>query len=96
MRDDELQVLGKSRKLSKREKWTIAVCAIVIIGIVVALGIWGHNLFANEQDVQVRKTPGEPTIVPELQECVDSLLTLWLDSINGMQGQVIVMEVQKM
>ena len=94
MRDDELQVLGKSRKLSKREKWTIAVCAIVIIGIVVALGVWGHNLFANEQDVHVRKTPGEPTIVPELQECVDSLLTSWLDSINGMQGQVIVMEVQ--
>lgn len=94
MRDDELQVLGKSRKLSKREKWTIAVCAIVIIGIVVALGVWGHNLFANEQDVQVQKTPGEPTIVPELQECVDSLLTSWLDSINGMQGQVIVMEVQ--
>ena len=94
MRDDELQVLGKSRKLIRREKWTIAVCAIVIIGIVVALGIWGHNLFANEQDVQVRKTPGEPTIVPELQECVDSLLTSWLDSINGMQGQVIVMEVQ--
>ena len=74
MRDDELQVLGKSRKLSKREKWTIAVYAIAIIAIVVALGVWGHNLFANEQEGQVRKTPGEPTIVPELQECVDSLL----------------------
>ena len=94
MRDDELQVLGKSRKLSIREKWTIAVSAIAIIAIVVALGVWGHNLFANEQEGQVRKTPGEPTIVPELQECVDSLMTLWLDSINGMQGQVIVMEVQ--
>lgn len=94
MRDDELQVLGKSRKLSKREKWTIALYAIAIIAIVVALSVWGHNIFADDQEGQVRKTPGEPTIVPELQECVDSLLNKELLEIDGLQGQVIVMEVQ--
>lgn len=37
---------------------------------------------------------GEPTIVPELQHAVDSLLKDELGMIDGLQGQVIVMEVE--
>ena len=37
---------------------------------------------------------GEPTIIPELQAAVDSMLNDELTLINGLQGQVIVMEVQ--
>ena len=94
MRDDELQVLGKPRKMSKREKWKIAIIAFSLLAVIFALGLAGHYLIANEHEELPTKNPGDPTIVPELQECVDSLLNCWLDSINGTQGQVIVMEVQ--
>ena len=39
MIDDELQVQGKSRRMSKREKWKIAIAAIVLLILVVFLGI---------------------------------------------------------
>lgn len=93
MRDDELQVLGKSQKLSKRDRWKIA---IILLAIAFALGI-GFYLVLSPQTsktTKIEKTPGEPTIVPELQECVDSLLNEELLEIDGLQGQVIVMEVQ--
>ena len=31
MKDDELQVQGKPRRMSKREKWKIAIAAIVLL-----------------------------------------------------------------
>ena len=83
MIDDELQVLGKPRRMSKREKWRIAIIAFSLLAVIVALGLAGHYLIAEEQEKPATKNPGDPTIVPELQECVDSLLNCWLDSING-------------
>ncbi len=94
MIDDELQVLGKPRKMGKREKWRVAIIAFSLLAVIVALGIAGHYLIANEHEELPTKNPGDSTIVPELQESADSLLNCWLDSINGTQGQVIVMEVQ--
>ena len=94
MRDDELQVLGKPSKISKWEKWRISIIAFSLLAVIIALGVAGHYLLADEHEEVTAKKPGDPTIVPELQECVDSLLNCWLDSINGTQGQVIVMEVQ--
>lgn len=88
--NDELQVLGQSRKLSKRKKWLIAFMGAAILGVVVLLGVWGHRRFAKDEIVEQRET----TIVPELQQAVDSLLNEELELIGGLQGQVIVMEVQ--
>lgn len=97
MNNDELQVLGKPRKMSKREKWKIAIVAIVLLALVVILGIIIHNSFSPQQPEKIRtgKKMGEPTIVPELQTAVDSLLNAQMIKIgNCLQGQVVVMEVE--
>ena len=97
MRDDELQVLGKPRKLNKQEKWKIAIIAVVLLSLVVALGMWIHSVVAPEQHeiILSGKKMGEPTIVPELQSAVDSILNTQMTEIgNCLQGQAIVMEVQ--
>lgn len=97
MRDDELQVLGKPRKLNKREKWKIAIAAVVLLSLVVALGMWIHSAVAPEQHEIVKsgKKMGEPTIIPELQSAVDSLMDAQMNQIgNCLQGQAIVMEVE--
>jgi cell division protein FtsI (penicillin-binding protein 3) len=93
MRDDELQVLGKSRKLSKRDKLTIA---IVLFASVLASGFGLYWALSpqKQETTKIKKNLGEPTIVSGLQECVDSLLNAKLTEIDGLQGQVIVMEVQ--
>lgn len=90
MRDDELQVLGTEKKHHKYNKILVAIIALVAI----AIGLYFVLSPEQSETIKTNKKVGDPTIVPELQESVDSLLTLWLDSINGMQGQVIVMEVQ--
>ena len=96
MTDDELQVLGQPRKMSKREKWRIAFAAIVLLALIVFLGIKLHKALAplEPETITTKKEIGEPTIVPELQVSVDSLLNAKLMEIDGLQGQVIVMEVQ--
>lgn len=33
MKDDELQVLGTRRKMSKREKWKLAIAAMIFVSI---------------------------------------------------------------
>lgn len=97
MNNDELQVLGKPRKISKREKWKIAIVAIVLLALVVILGIVIHNSLYPQQleKIKTGKKMGEPTIVPELQVAVDSLLNAQMIKIgNCLHGQVIVMEVE--
>ena len=96
MKDDELQVLGTRRKISKQEKWRIAIMATFLLSLVVALGIGIHYVVGPQQPERMMtgKKMGEPTIVPELQQTVDSLLRDELELINGLQGQAIVMEVQ--
>lgn len=96
MIDDELQVLGKPRKLNKREKWKIAIIAVVLLSLVVALGMWIHSVVASEQReiIQTGKKIGDPTILPELQAATDSILRAELEKIKALHGQVIVMEVQ--
>jgi len=93
MRDDELQVLGSPRKINKRDKWAIA---IVLLASVLASGFGLYWALSpqKQETTKIKKNPGEPTIVPGLQECVDSLLNAKLTEIDGLQGQVIVMEVQ--
>ena len=96
MRDDELQVLGTRRKMSKRERWRIAITATFLLSLIVALGIGIHYAVGPQQPERIMtgKKMGDPTIVPELQQAIDSLLRDELEQINGLQGQAIVMEVE--
>lgn len=94
MRDDELQVLGEPRKMSKREKWWTAIVAFSLLAIIAAIGTMDYFLAKDRQEEKITKNPGESTIIAGLQECVDSLLNEKLEEIEGLQGQVIVMEVQ--
>ena len=92
MRDDELQVLGTPEKKSKLTLLVIAV--IVVVAIMIGAGLYIINSSHQPEKIKTGKKMGEPTIVPELQHTVDSLLRDELEMIDGLQGQVIVMEVQ--
>ena len=96
MNNEELQVLGKRRKLSNREKWMIFIAALVLLAFIVALGVVTYRLASPQQTVKIKtgKKIGDPTIIPELQHAVDSLLNAELTEIDGLHGQVIVMDVQ--
>jgi cell division protein FtsI (penicillin-binding protein 3) len=97
MKDDELQVLGARRKMSKREKWKLAITAVIFVSIMALFGL-GSYLYVSPRKadgVEVWKERGELTIVPELQSAVDSILNANMTEIgNFLQGQAIVMEVQ--
>lgn len=90
MNNDELQVLGKPHKPSKWEKTGKVFIAIAVVGALLSLGTLLHSVFADNTSDEHR----ESTIIPELQQAVDSLLTGELKEIWGLHGQVIVMRVQ--
>lgn len=92
MREDELQVLGSEKNKWKHPKliMTFVVLLSMAIG---AVGYWALSPKQPEK-IKTGKKVGDPTIVPELQHAVDSLLNNELTEIDGLQGQAIVMEVQ--
>lgn len=91
MNNDELQVLGKSYKPDKHKKWITAFfVGIAALMALVLLGIWLYKPSANAP----KNEDKESTIVPELQQAVDSLLNNELERFSDLQGQAIVMEVQ--
>ena len=92
MREDELQVLGTPNDNKKLNKWIIAVIAIVTI----AIGSGFYLFLSSTQPEKIKsgKRMGDSTIVKELQQTVVSMLNDELTEIDGLQGQVIVMEVQ--
>lgn len=102
MNDDELQVLGYEAKQKKHRKWLLAVvvflailAAVIIGGMVLRYAIKG----AMDFDEELMRNDGlrpsdDTTILPALQDAVDSLLDAKLTEIDGLQGQVIIMEVQ--
>ena len=97
MIDDELQVLGKPHKMSKKTKWMIFISAITLMILCVVLGMILHSSLSPQQTIKIKtgKKMGDPTIVPELQATVDSILNANMTEIgNCLQGQAIVMEVQ--
>ena len=97
MKDDELQVLGTQRKMSKREKRKLAITAIIFVSIMALMGL-GSYLYVSPRKadgMEVWKKKGELTIIPELQTAVDSILNKQMVDIrNCLQGQAIVMDVQ--
>ena len=97
MRDDELQVLGTRRKMSKREKWRLAIITIVFFSIMALFGL-GSYLYVSPRQADGREAwmdEGDSTIVPKLQSAVDSILNAYMTELgNCLQGQAIVMRVQ--
>lgn len=97
MIDDELQVLGKPHKMSKKTKWMIFISAIALMILCVVLGMILHSSLSPQQTIKIKtgKKIGDPTIVPELQTTVDSILNANMTEIgNCLQGQAIVMDVE--
>ena len=97
MIDDELQVLGKPHKMSKKTKWLISISAIALMILCVVLGMILHSSLSPQQTIKIKtgKKIGDPTIVPELQATVDSILNANMTEIgNCLQGQAIVMDVE--
>lgn len=100
--DDELQVLGAESKQKSRRRWVlgflgfVAVITIVTgLGLIVRFAIKGALDFDEELMRNDGLRPsGNTTIIPALQDAADSLLNDKLTEIDGLQGQVIVMEVQ--
>ena len=102
MNDDELQVLGYEAKQKKHRRWLLTivvfgavVAAVVIGGLIIRYAIKG----AMDFDEELMRNDGlrpsdDTTIIPALQDAADSLLNAKLTEIDGLQGQVIVMEVQ--
>ena len=89
MNNDELQVLGTENRNSNNWKWiVVAVC--VVLSIVCYLI---YNRCSSTDNALPMSQEGT-TISPALQHAVDSMLNDKLTEINGLQGQVIVMNVQ--
>ena len=89
MNNDELQVLGTENRKNNSWKWIVAtVC--VVLSIVCYLiynrcSSTAHTLPMSQEGL---------TISPALQHAADSMLNVKLTEINGLQGQVIIMNVQ--
>ena len=93
MRDDELQVLGQTRKVGKREKLIKGILSVAAVIALVATGAFLHkSFFSNDSDWAENNT--NKTIIPKLQEAVDSMLNRKLEEIKGLQGQVVIMKVE--
>ena len=95
MNNDELQVLGAEQKQRKSNKIKVAIIVLVAL-LAIGGGICYYATSPKQPEkIKTGKKMGEPTIVPELQASVDSLLNVQMTRIgNCLQGQAIVMEVQ--
>ena len=91
MNNDELQVLGTEKRKSKSNTWKWIVAAVCVVLSIVCYLIYNrcsstaHSLPMSQEGT---------TISPALQHAADSLLNDKLTEINGLQGQVIIMNVQ--
>ena len=89
MTNDELQVLGTSGRQKKSPR-LIASVGFAILAAVVLLGMWLYSINHSKD----KKAFGDSTIKPALQHAADSLLNAQLERLDGLQGQVIVMDVK--
>ncbi len=89
MNNDELQVLGTSHIQSRHNKWMLIGGAVAVLFIACLVGLW-----LGSKSSDIAKASKRSTIQPELQHAVDSLLNAQLERLDGLQGQVIVMDVK--
>lgn len=89
MNNDELQVLGTENRKGHTWKWIVtAVCVVLSIVCYII-----YNRCSSTDNTLPMFQEGS-TISPALQHAADSLLNEKLTEINGLQGQVIIMNVQ--
>jgi len=91
MRDDELQVLGSDKSKSKRKLLNWIALAVVCIGVLISVILTLQQHYADLAE-KARAAELGNTIDADLQQAVDSFLTNKLMELNGLHGQVIVME----
>ena len=89
MNNDELQVLGTENKKNNSWKWIVAAVCVVLSIVCYLL----YNRCSSTAHTLPMSQEGS-TISPALQHAADSLLNDKLTEINGLQGQVIIMNVQ--
>ena len=89
MNNDELQVLGTENRTSNNWKWIVAIACVVLTIVCYLIcnrcSSTGNTLPMSQEGL---------TISPALQHAADSMLNDKLTEINGLQGQVIIMNVQ--
>ena len=91
MNNDELQVLGTEKRKSKSNTWKWIVAAVFVVLSIVCYLIYNR---CSSTDNTLPMSQEGSTISPALQHAADSLLNDKLTEINGLQGQVIIMNVQ--
>ena len=89
MNNDELQVLGTENRKSNNRKWIIAAVCVVL-----SIACYFIYNRCNSTEHSLPMSQEGSTISPALQHAADSLLNNKLTEINGLQGQVIIMNVQ--
>lgn len=89
MNNDELQVLGNENRKSNNWKWIVAIACVVLTIVCYLI----YNRCSSTGNTLPMSQEGS-TISPALQHAADSLLNDKLTEINGLQGQVIIMNVQ--
>ena len=88
MNNDELQVLGTENRKSNNWKWIVAIVCVVLTIVCYLI----CNRCSSTGNTLPMSQEGS-TISPALQHAADSLLHDKLTEINGLQGQVIIMNV---
>ena len=89
MNNDELQVLGTENRKGHTWKWIVAAVCVVLSIVCYLL----YNRCSSTAH-SLPMTQEGSTISPALQHAADSLLNDKLTEINGLQGQIIIMNVQ--
>ena len=89
MNNDELQILGTEQRKGHTWKWIVAAVCVVLS--IVSYLIYNR---CSSTDRSLPMSQEGSTISPALQYVADSLLNDKLTEINGLQGQVIIMNVQ--
>lgn len=89
MNNDELQILGTENRKNNSWKWIVAAVCVVLSIVCYLI----YNRCSSTDNTLPMSQEGS-TISPALQHAADSLLNDKLTEINGIQGQVIIMNVQ--
>ena len=89
MNNDELQILGTENRKSNNWKWIVATVCVVLSIVCYLI----YNRCSSTAHTLPMSQEGS-TISPALQYAADSLLNDKLTEIDGLQGQVIIMNVR--
>ena len=89
MNNDELQILGTEQRKGHTWKWIVAAVCVVL-----SIACYFIYNRCNSTEHSLPMSQEGSTISPALQHAADSLLNDKLTEINGLQGQVIIMNVQ--